>query len=64
MKVNRQNKVLDFEVKRETVEIAAVPFYGMIDDEVGYIAFVKFNRKASEEVKNAFEDLKSQGMQN
>ena len=63
MKVNRQNKVLDFEVKRETVEIAAVPFYQMIDDEVGYIAFVKFNKKASDEVKNAFEDLKSQGMQ-
>jgi carboxyl-terminal processing protease len=35
----------------------------MIDDEVGYIAFVKFNKKASDEVKNAFEDLKSQGMQ-
>lgn len=63
MKVNRQNEELGFEVKRETVEIAAVPFYQMIDDEVGYIAFVKFNKKASDEVKNAFEDLKSQGMQ-
>ncbi len=63
MKVNRQNKILDFKMKRETVEIAAVPFYQMIDDEVGYIAFVKFNKKASDEVKNAFEDLKSQGMQ-
>ncbi|PCI07146.1 MAG: peptidase S41 [Flavobacteriaceae bacterium] len=63
MKVKRQNKTLDFEVKRETVEIAAVPFYQMIDDEVGYIAFVKFNKKASDEIKNAFEDLKYQGMQ-
>lgn len=63
MKVMRQNQEMSFKLSRETVEIDAVPFYQMIDDEVGYIAFVKFNRKASDQVKNAIEDLKSQGMQ-
>ncbi|MDC9721340.1 MAG: S41 family peptidase [Urechidicola sp.] len=63
LKLKRQNQEMSFEVARETVEIDAVPFYQMIDDEVGYIAFVKFNRKASDQVKNAIEDLKSQGMQ-
>jgi len=62
VKLKRQEKELDFKIKRETIEIKAVPFYQMITDEVGYIAFVKFNRKASDEVKAAFEDLKSQGM--
>ncbi|MFK5878255.1 MAG: S41 family peptidase [Flavobacteriaceae bacterium] len=63
MRVKRQNQEMNFEVIRETVAIDAVPFYQMIDDDIGYIAFVKFNRKASDEVKKAFEDLKSQGMQ-
>ncbi len=63
LKVKRQGQILDFNVNRETIEINPVPFYNMIDDEVGYISFIKFNKKASSEVKNAFEDLKSQGMQ-
>lgn len=62
LKVKRQNKILDFSITRETIEINPVSFYKMIDDEVGYISFIKFNRKASAEVKKAFLDLKSQGM--
>jgi carboxyl-terminal processing protease len=62
IQVKRQNQILDFSIVRETVEINPVPFYKMIDDEVGYISFIKFNRKASKEVKSAFLDLKSQGM--
>ena len=62
IQVKRQNQILDFSIVRETVEINPVPFYKMINDEVGYISFIKFNRKASKEVKSAFLDLKSQGM--
>ncbi len=39
-----------------------VPYYTMLDDEVGYIAFTKFNKKASSEVKKAFLELKEEGM--
>jgi carboxyl-terminal processing protease len=63
IKVKRQNQELDFNITRETIEINPVPFYKMIDDKVGYISFIKFNKKASSEVKRAFEDLKSQGME-
>ena len=62
VQVERQNKTLDFNITRETIEINPVPFYGMVDEEVGYISFIKFNGKASKEVKAAFLDLKSQGM--
>ena len=62
VQVERQNKKLDFNITRETIEINPVPFYGMVDEEVGYISFIKFNSKASKEVKAAFLDLKSQGM--
>jgi len=62
LKVLRQGKKLDITVQRGKIEMNPVPYYGMIDDEVGYIAFVKFNKKASKEVSKAFRDLKSQGM--
>jgi len=62
LQIERQKKIKDIEVTRKKIEIKAVPFYTMIDDEVGYISFVKFNKKASSEVKEAFIDLKEQGM--
>ena len=39
-----------------------MPHYQIIDSTVGYIAFTKFNTRASETVKKAILDLKSQGM--
>ena len=62
LQIERQKKVLNIEVKRKKIEINPVPFYTMIDDEVGYISFTTFNEKASAKVKEAFLDLKSEGM--
>lgn len=62
LQVKRRGKTLNVELNREKIEVNPVPYYGMIDDEVGYISFIKFNQKASSEVKNAFEDLKAEGM--
>lgn len=60
--IERQKKKLTIEVVRKKIEISAVPFYTMIDDEIGYISFTKFNAKASTQVKNAFLSLKAEGM--
>ena len=62
LKLKRQNRIFEVELIRQKIDINPVPYYRMVDDEVGYISFIKFNRKASEEVKNAYEDLKDQGM--
>lgn len=62
LKILRQGKKLDITVSRSKIETNPVPFYSMVDPEVGYISFVKFNKKATKEVKKAFNDLKSQGM--
>jgi carboxyl-terminal processing protease len=62
LKINRQGNTLDFTVKREKIIVDPVPHYQMIEGDVGYIAFNRFNNKASSSVKNAFVDLKSQGM--
>jgi carboxyl-terminal processing protease len=60
--LKRQNEIFSKELVRETIDVDPVPYYHMIDDEVGYISFIKFNIKASAQVKEAFEDLKTQGM--
>ncbi len=60
--IKRNNETLIKEITRATIEIDPVPFYKMIDSEVGYIAFIKFNKKASKRVKEAYDDLKNQGM--
>ncbi|WP_298285124.1 S41 family peptidase [uncultured Lutibacter sp.] len=62
LQIERQNKISEIEVTREKIEVNPVPYYTMLTSEVGYISFITFNEKASEEVKNAFEDLKDQGM--
>jgi len=60
--IKRQDEILNFSIKREKIIVNPVPHYQMINDEVGYIAFTKFNNKASESVKNAIVDLKSLGL--
>ena len=63
LKVNRQGKLLDFDLKLDKVVINPVPFSEMINTEVGYIVLTRFNAKASSEVKKAFNKLKERGMQ-
>jgi carboxyl-terminal processing protease len=62
LKIKRQGKEQKIKVNRSKIEMNPVPFYSMVDNEVGYIAFVKFNKKASKEVRKAIGDLKEQGM--
>lgn len=62
LKIKRQGKSMDFDLTRSKVEMKSVPYWTMLDTDVGYIAFIKFNRDASTEVKNAFANLKEQGM--
>ena len=62
IEVNRNGKTLQFNLKREKIEINPVPFYKKIDAETGYIVLTRFNAKAASEVKKAFEELKEEGI--
>lgn len=57
----RQGKKNTTTIKRSAVEVDAVPFYEMIDETTGYIVLSKFNRKASAQVQEAVESLKTDG---
>ena len=60
--IKRQKEELNFIVKREKILVDPVPHFEMVSPEIGYIAFNRFNNKASASVKSAFADLKEQGM--
>lgn len=49
---------LKFEVTREEIKIKNVPYYGMVDDKIGYIKLRGFTNNAGNDVKAALQDLK------
>ncbi len=57
----RQGKTHTTQIKREAIEVDAVPFYDMVDNKTGFIVLAKFNAKASEQTKEALLDLKGKG---
>ncbi len=60
--LKRQDEIITAELLRTSVEVNPVPYYRMLDEEVGYISFIKFTTQSSAKVKEAFDDLKAQGM--
>lgn len=56
----RRGKENEVELKREEIKIPDVPYFGMLNDEVGYIRLTSFTQTASKEVKQAFLELKNE----
>lgn len=56
-----QTNTQEVPVNRENIKINNVPYYGMVNEEVGYIALKDFTSGAAREVKNALVELKSKG---
>ncbi|WP_026451851.1 S41 family peptidase [Aequorivita capsosiphonis] len=57
----RQGKTATTTITRGAVELKAVPFYKLINNDIGYIVLSRFNSKTTFETKAALIDLKSQG---
>ena len=57
----RQGQTKTAAIKREAVDIHAVPHYSMVNDKIGYVVLRKFNEKASSETISAIRSLKNQG---
>ncbi|PIE49541.1 MAG: peptidase S41 [Flavobacteriales bacterium] len=62
LKINRQGKTFETTINRSSIELNPVPYYKLLDNNTGYISFIKFNQNSSQKVREAYEDLKSQGM--
>lgn len=62
--IRRNGEEFTKKLKREKISISAVPYYGMIDSNTGYIRFTNFTQNCISEVKDALVDLKEkQGAQ-
>ncbi|MCD4663739.1 MAG: S41 family peptidase, partial [Bacteroidales bacterium] len=48
----------EMELARENIKIDNIPYYGMLNNRVGYIKLTGFTQKAGKEVKDAFIDLR------
>jgi carboxyl-terminal processing protease len=59
----RQGKTYTATIEREAIEVDAVPYYKMINEETGYIVLSRFNKKASSQTKAAMKDLNARGAQ-
>ncbi|WP_338732308.1 S41 family peptidase [Mangrovimonas cancribranchiae] len=57
----RQGKQHQASIKHSEIEIDAVPYFSIINDNVGYIVLSKFNSKISSQTAYAVKDLKAQG---
>ncbi|MBD8390201.1 S41 family peptidase [Dysgonomonas sp. BGC7] len=64
IKVERpgEKKPLELKVVREKISIDPIQYYGLINPTTGYINFNSFTDKSAMDVKNAFLDLKKQGI--
>ncbi len=56
------DKLEEVSIVRDVVKMKNVPYYGMINNEVGYIDLKDFTGTASKEVRTAFTELKGKGM--
>ncbi|HSI68775.1 MAG TPA: S41 family peptidase, partial [Gillisia sp.] len=57
----RQGKIHNATITRGTIELKAVPFYELLEDNTGYIVLSRFNNNASSETIRALKDLQGRG---
>jgi carboxyl-terminal processing protease len=63
LELERDGKIIKKTFRREDIQLPNVPYFGMIDKEVGYIKLNEFTKEAAKHVQEAFENLKRQNMQ-
>lgn len=55
--IERQGKEFDKTITRKKIAIPPVPYFGMLNNETGYIRFTNFTQNCSGDVKNALNSL-------
>lgn len=64
LKVQRPGteKPLEFDIVRRSIQLPLIPYYTMLDNNIGYINLSTFSGNPSKEFKQAFLDLKKRGI--
>lgn len=58
--IERNGETFVTRFNREKVTVKSVPYYGFLEDGIGYIKLRSFTRNCANDIKNALTDLKSQ----
>lgn len=58
-----QDKPLTFKIQREEIKLPNIPYYGIVDHQIGYIKLDQFTENCSKEFRDAFVKLKEQSAQ-
>jgi carboxyl-terminal processing protease len=58
IKRDGEEKSIEKTIMREEIKVDNVPYYGMVDDKIGYIKLTGFTQDAGREVKDALVKLK------
>lgn len=56
--IRRNGQDIPKKLRRERIAISAVPYYGMVDENTGYIRFTNFTQNCIAEVREALIDLR------
>ena len=54
-------KEMKMKVTRRTIQMPYLPYYGMLQNQVGYINYNSFSENSARDVRRAFIDLRKQG---
>ena len=54
-------KEMKFKITRKNIKLPEMPYYGILEGNIGYINFNSFTQESGKEVRRAFVDLKKQG---
>ncbi len=56
--IKRDGKEIEKKITREEIKVKAVPYYGLLEDGVGYIILTSFTENCSKEISDALDSLK------
>lgn len=64
LKIKRPStgKVMKFTIKRRSVELPSIPFYGLNSDGIGYLNLSSFTEGCAKDVRRALVEMKQKGM--
>lgn len=63
LKVKRPStgKIIKTKITRRTIQMPFIPYYGMLDNQIGYINFNSFTDQCAKDVRRAYIDLRKLG---
>ncbi|HIC37081.1 MAG TPA: S41 family peptidase, partial [Candidatus Marinimicrobia bacterium] len=59
---NGEGDIIEFVLTREDIKVKDISYYGMLDEQTGYIRLTRFSRNSDKEMKKALLELLDQNM--